>query len=185
MCHTPFVSMWFVVWHTLCFIVPFCAAFTIYLGLLPTLTPWSDYVRPFVYYNLSVMLYLSVQSVQSLLMCLLADHGVVAKVDRTFLQGEIQRLRLEIVGLSNIVTSFAKGCKQLRENNNNLIKDNRYLYSEYESLLKTLEFLHTTIRLHLMKKSPKDFEEWSLVLESETRRENQEEHDRMHQVQIE
>jgi len=94
-------------------------------------------------------------------------------------------LTLQIIGLSNIVKSFTEECQQFEETNKKLTKDNRNLYREYETSMRSLEFLNTTIRGHLMKKSRNDLEQWSVVLETETRRSNQEEEDTRHALRDE
>jgi len=201
-----FISMvlashiWFLVVYALCFVVPLYAGFIVYFELLLTKftvfsnvfeqRQWNDYVGPLVYWYVSVLLYLFVRSVQSLLMCFLADFGMVSHVDkqgfsRTFLKKEIQRLKLEIIALSNIVKSFVEECKQFDKKNNKLTTDNRNLYREYETSIRTLEFLNATIRMHLTNKSSHDLEQWSVVLECETRKANQEEEDRRHALEAE
>lgn len=198
--------IWFIVVYALCFVLPFYAGFRIYfefiltnLTLLETFTvfsnaseqrQWNDYVGAFVHWYVSVLLYLFVRAVQSLLMVVLADYGVVINVDKQvfyqpFLKKEIRRLTLEMIALSKIVKSFAEKCKQFEKDNNKLATDNRNLYSEYETSMRTLEFLNTTIRMHLTNKSVHDLEQWSVVLESETRKANQEEEDRRHALQAE
>jgi len=149
--------------------------------------PWDDYAWPLVNWCLSVLLYLGIRFVQSLLMFFLADFGVVRNVDKEvysqkFLKKEIQQLTLKIIGLSSIIKSFTEECTRFEKDNNKLTTHNRNLYREYETSIRTLEFLNTTIRVHLMKKSRNDFEQWSAVLESETRRANKEEEDRRRQV---
>jgi len=207
-----FISMvlashiWFLVVYALCFVVPLYAGFIVYFELLLTKLSlfekftvfsnvfeqrqWNDYVGPLVHWYVSVLLYLFVRSVQSLLMFFLADFGMVSHVgkqgfSRTFLKKEIQRLKLEIIALSNIVKSFAEECKQFEKKNNKLTTDNRNLYREYETSIRTLEFLNTTIRMHLTNKSSHDLEQWSVVLECETRKVNQEEEDRRHALEAE
>jgi len=81
--------------------------------------------------------------------------------------------------------TFSEECKRLNEHNDKLTKDNLHLYREYATSIRTLEFLNAKIGVHLKKKSRKDFEEWLVVLESETRKANQEEEDRTYSLRDE
>jgi len=129
-----------------------------------------DYVAVLFHWYISVLLYLVVQSVHSLLVFFMIDYGVVSNVhkqvfSRTFLKKENQRLKQEIIRLSDIVNLVSQECKRFEKNNNQLTSVNRNLYREYETSMRTLEFLNTTIRIHLMNKSRHDLEQWSVVLE--------------------
>jgi len=198
--------IWFLVVNSLCFVVPFYAGFIIYFELILTKLTFfevfvvfskgfeqkqgHDYVAVLFHWYISVLLYLVVQSVHSLLVFFMIDYGVVSNVhkqvfSRTFLKKENQRLKQEIIRLSDIVNLVSQECKRFEKNNNQLTSVNRNLYREYETSMRTLEFLNTTIRIHLMNKSRHDLEQWSVVLEYETRKANQEEEDRLRALESE
>ena len=210
-CDPQFVTMlstshtWFLSVYLLCFIFPIYVAFITYIEILLAKNTffekftmfstfqqslWGDYVEHFFNWYISVMLYHFVRSVQSLLMFFLTKLGVVENFDKqidspTCLNEEIKRLTLETIRLCNMAKTFSEECKRLNEHNDKLTKDNLHLYREYATSIRTLEFLNAKIGVHLKKKSRKDFEEWLVVLESETRKANQEEEDRTYSLRDE
>jgi hypothetical protein len=135
----------------------------------------------------SVILYLFVKSVQLQLMFFLADYGIVDRMEeqkysRKFLKEGVQRLTNEVIRLSDAVEPISAKCTRLKNRNDQLMKDNVDLYGQYQTSMRTLGFLNTTISTFLMNKSQDDFKQWSVVLEIETRRANDEEADRLNML---
>jgi hypothetical protein len=113
-------------------------------------------------------------------MFVLADYGIVATMEQTkhsgrFLKKDIAKAKNDLIQLSEI----AEHCKDLQNRNNKLMRDNVDMYCQYKTSMMSLGFLNQTIRTYLMKKSQNDFEQWSVVLESETRKANEKEEDRV------
>ena len=84
--------------------------------------------------------------------------------------------------LSDAVEPISAKCTRLKNRKDQLMKDNVDLYSQYQTSMRTLGFLNTTISTFLMKKSQDDFKQWSVVLKNETRRANNEEADRLNML---